>query len=86
MMTYIFSFKQLLEIDNSTTIRQRNLRALATGMYKVSHNLSSRFIKNSFTEKCVTYNIRSNENDDKTHCTKKKEFLKRRKLIFALKP
>ena len=33
------SFKQLLEIDSSVSVHDRNLRALATEMYKIYHGI-----------------------------------------------
>ena len=35
-----FTFQELLAIDNSITIHQRNLQSLATEMYKVKNNIS----------------------------------------------
>ena len=34
------SFEQLLEIDSSVSVHDRNLRALATEMYKIYHGIS----------------------------------------------
>ena len=72
------TFEELLTKDGSVTIHQRNLRALAIEMYKVSNKLSPPFMSDLFIEKNVPYNTRSNVHidtkDDKTHCTKKSNF------------
>ena len=47
---YTSCFEQLLEIDGFTNIHQRNLRAPATEMYKVSNNLSPLFMRELFSE------------------------------------
>ena len=48
---YISTFDEVLVQDDWVTIHQRNLRALATEMYKVCHNLSPLFIRELFHEK-----------------------------------
>ena len=48
---YTSSFEQLLEKDGSTNIDQRNLRTLATEMYKVSINPSPLFMRALFNGK-----------------------------------
>ena len=48
---YTSTFDELLVQDDSVNIHQRNLRALATEMYKVYHNLSPLFIRELFNEK-----------------------------------
>ena len=72
------TFKELLTKDSSVTIHQRNLRALAIEMYKVSNKLSPPFMSDLFIEKNIPYNTRSNVHidtkDDKIHCTKKLNF------------
>ena len=74
---YISSFEELLVRDDTVNIHQCNRRALATEMYKISHNRSPSFIRELFTEKNVDYKTRSNvtrdvDNDDKVHCARSK--------------
>ena len=40
----VSTFKKLLEKDNSVTIHVRNLRILATEMYKTKENLGARIM------------------------------------------
>ena len=54
------SFEELLKLDNSFTIHQRNLQKLALEIYKVKNNLSPSFMKNIFTEHKKLYNLRNN--------------------------
>ena len=54
------SFQQLLEKDNSISIYHRELQTLATGMLKVSNNLSTKIVKEIFNERIVPYNLCSN--------------------------
>ena len=49
------TFEELLTKDGSVTIHQRNLRALAIEMYKVSNKLSPSFMSDLFIEKNVLY-------------------------------
>ena len=53
-------FSNLLEIDNSFTIHERNLQLLATEIYKVKNNLSPNIMNRIFSEKVHTYNLRNN--------------------------
>ena len=41
-------FNELLEKDNSFLTHNKNLQALATGMYKISNNMSPAICNNSF--------------------------------------
>ena len=43
------TFKQLLEMDKSFTIHERNLQKLATEMYKVKHNMCPKPFQDVFT-------------------------------------
>ena len=54
------SFEELLKLDNSFTIHQRNLQKLALEIYKVKNNLSPSFMKNIFIEHKKPYNLRNN--------------------------
>ena len=53
------SFQELLNLDNTPTIHQRNLRKLATEMFKVKNNISPSPIVELFTSHKDTYNLRS---------------------------
>ena len=46
-------FEELLPKDDTITIHQRDRRALAIEMYKISNDLSSSFMKNMITEICI---------------------------------
>ena len=50
------SFEELLELDNSMTIHQRNLQKLAIEMYQIKNNLCPIPMKEIFRD-CVTYEI-----------------------------
>ena len=52
-------FQELLNLDNSVTIHQRNLQRLAVEMYKVKNNLSPLPMQELFTEQTNTYNLRN---------------------------
>ena len=76
---YSSSFQELLTKDDTVTIHQRNLRALAIEMYKISNDLSPPFMKDMMTEICIPYNTRSAtkvEKDDKGSysCFKKSNY------------
>ena len=43
------TFEELLEMDKSFTIHERNLQKLATEMYKVKHNLCPKPLQDLFT-------------------------------------
>ena len=51
------SFQNLLDKDNSITIHQRNLRSLATEMFKVTTGLSPTFMIDVF---CANHNLDTN--------------------------
>ena len=54
------SFEQLLEIDSSVSVHDRNLRALATEMYKIYHGISPTIMNETFTLRHQTqYNLRN---------------------------
>ena len=67
LLTYHFcmvdkksSFEQLLEIEDSVSIHDRNLRALATEMYKVYHGISPTIMNEIFTLRHQNqYNLRN---------------------------
>ena len=53
------SFSELLELDNSVTIHQRNLQVLVTEMFKVKKDLSSEKMKQVFDFQEPCFNLRS---------------------------
>ena len=53
------SFQELLNIDNTPTIHQKNLRKLATEMYKVKNNLSPSPVVELFINHTDSYNLRN---------------------------
>jgi hypothetical protein len=56
---YCSSFEELLDKDGAVTIYQRNLRALAVEMYKISNGLSPTFMIEMMNEIDIPYNTRS---------------------------
>ena len=55
-----FSFEELLEINSSVSVHDRNLRALATEIYKIYHVISSTIMNEIFTIRQQNqYNLRS---------------------------
>ena len=52
---YSSSFTDLFEKDNSTTIHNRNIELLATGLFKVKNGLSSPFMNEIFVENAQNY-------------------------------
>ena len=54
------SFEELLELDGSFTVHERNLQRLATEMYKIKNNLSPPFLTNLFPPTENPYNLRTN--------------------------
>jgi len=52
------SFEELLIIDKSFTIHERNLQRLATEMFKIKNNLSPSFMKSIFPPSTHSYNLR----------------------------
>ena len=56
---YTSSFETLLENDFSVTIHQKNLRCLATEMFKIKNKLAPPFICDLIQESTSRYNTRS---------------------------
>ena len=62
MMVYndnMSTFEKLLEKDNSVTIYVRNLRILATQLYKTKENLVAPIMHEIFEQRNIQYNLRS---------------------------
>ena len=53
------TFEKLLEKDNSVTIHVRNLRILATELYKTKENLAAPIMHEIFEQRNIQYNLRS---------------------------
>ena len=51
-------FENLLVMDNSVTVHQRNLQFLMIEIYKTEHDLNPSFMKQIFEEKVVPYSLR----------------------------
>ena len=54
------SFQELLNLDNSVTVHQKNLQKLAVEMYKIKNELSTIPIMATFNNRIDTHNLRSN--------------------------
>ena len=52
-------FQELLQRDNSVTIHQKNIQALAIMMYKVVSNIAPSIVSELFSYSNVNYNLRS---------------------------
>ena len=77
---YNSSFEDLLDKDCTVTIHKRNLRSLATEMYKISKNLCPMFMNDLMTELSIPYNTRSTtkvdiDSNEKCDESKKSSFL-----------
>ena len=53
------TFQELLDMDDSITIHQRNLQRLATEMYKVKNKISALPIQKLFTEQVNVHDLRN---------------------------
>ena len=53
------SFEELLLIDNSLTIHERNIQKVSFEMYKVENNLTPSFVKSIFPLSTKPYNLRN---------------------------
>ena len=54
------TFEELLNIDKSATIHDRNLQVLAAELYKVPHGLAPDLLNDIFKKRSVTYSFRKN--------------------------
>ena len=55
----VSTFEKLLEKDNSVTIHVKNLRILATELYKTKENLAAPIMHEIFEQRNIQYNLRS---------------------------
>ena len=55
------SFGELLLLDNSLTIHERNIEKLATEMYKVANNITPSFVKSIFPLSTNPYHLRNKQ-------------------------
>ena len=53
----VSTFEKILEKDNSVTIHVRDLRILATEMYKTKENLAAPIIHEIFEQRNIEYNL-----------------------------
>ena len=53
------NFQELLQRDNSVTIHQKNIQALAILMYKVTNNIAPTIVSELFSFSNINYNLRS---------------------------
>ena len=56
------SFSELLDLDNSVTVHQKNLQVLVTEIYKVKHGIAPEIMKDIFEIQNPLYNLRSSCN------------------------
>ena len=56
---YISSFNELLAIDNSVTVHQKNLQKLMVEIFKVKNGYAPTIIKNLFEMVDISYNLRN---------------------------
>ena len=72
------SFSELLDLDNSVTVQQKNLRVLATEVYKVKDGIAPEIMKNIFELQNPSYNLRSSCNQFR------RENIKTVHLVYSL--
>ena len=53
------TFDELLDLDNSVTIHQKNLQKLATEMYKVKNHISPIPVQELFTVQIISHDLRN---------------------------
>ena len=56
------SFSELLDLNNSVTVHQKNLQVLVTEIYKVKHGIAPEIMKAIFELQNTSYNLRSSCN------------------------
>ena len=55
----VLSFEELLELDKSFKIHQRNIQSFAIELFKIKKNLSVTIMNDIFQPRAVRYNLRS---------------------------
>ena len=55
------TFNELLAIENSVSVHQRNLQLLMIEIYKTKKKLNPSAMEDIFVEKMKTYNLRNND-------------------------
>ena len=60
------TFQELRNKDNSVSIHHRNLRVLATEMFKIHRGLSPEILRETFVSKTSSYNLRRNDTFEKS--------------------
>ena len=63
------TFRELLNKDNSVSIHHRNLRVLATEMFKIHRGLSPEILRETFVSKISSYNFAETILLKKVKCT-----------------
>ena len=53
------TFSELLDLENSVTVHQKNLQVLVTEIYKVKHEIAPEIMKDIFELQNPSYNLRS---------------------------
>ena len=56
------SFSELLDLDNSVTVHQKNLQVLVTEIYKVKNRIAPEIMRDIFELQNPSYNLRSSCN------------------------
>ena len=56
------SFSELLDLDNSVTVHQKNLHVLVTKIYKVKNGIAPDIVKDIFELQILSYDLRSSCN------------------------
>ena len=56
---YKSTFENLFELDNSVSIRHKNIRLLSIELYKVKRNLSNQVMSELFSLRNINYDFRS---------------------------
>ena len=64
------SFSELLDLNNSATVHQKNLQVLGTEIYKVKNGIASKIMKNIFGLQNSSYNLRSSCNQSRRESIK----------------
>ena len=55
-------FEELLNKDNSVSIRHRNLRVFSNEMFNIKSNMALEFLNEIFQNRALPYNLRINSN------------------------